>query len=256
VLAFVALSARSPSIARAEEPEPVGEVLRELYCSTRVARQSTGGPLISSPHVVFVWWGAPFWENGQGKGEHDFILQAWRDPLFNFLFFSRLNEYGMLPPPVGASTSDLALFGPSAFCGTPLSSMVNEGDVSSLLSFNFTFNSQLPQPTSDTLYIVMLPPGCSDTYDTSQGFGGHHQHVTYQGNNVWYAVIEYTSDQTYVMDLITHEVMEAATNPDGSSGYWDTAQRKEIGDLCPNTNIYLNGYPSSKYWSQEECSCQ
>jgi hypothetical protein len=119
----------------------------------------------------------------------------------------------------------------------------------------------------------MLPNGVTSTYDTSNSFIGHHQIYQYNGStmfepslgptnqyngNVVYAVVEYSSNTTQTMSVITHEVYEAATDPDGSTGYWDPPDggETEIGDPCNLQTIILDGYPVQQVWSQAACGCK
>ena len=124
-------------------------------------------------------------------------------------------------------------------------------------ALSFRFNVSQIGPDGSTIYVVMLPNGITSQYDTSSGFIGHHQTYSYNGRNVWYAVAEYSTDTRRTLSVITHEVYEAATDPDGSTGYWDPPHggETEVGDLCNLQTMIMDGYPVQQVWSQNACGC-
>ena len=173
-------------------------------CPVNVTRQSSSGPLITTPKVVLLWWSTYFWD--RHLTERHYYRDALQAVGNDAAFWNRLSEYGVTGGSV-AGTLDLTRFGgPSA---------------------------------SVSEYL--------------QRFYGHHQTYTYNGQNVWYAVVEYSTDTRTALNVITHEVYEAATDPDVSTGYWDPANggEKEIGDLCNLQTEIIDGYPVQQVWSQK-----
>jgi len=195
--------------------------------------------------VVLLWWSTYFWD--RHRTERDFYKAALsafgNDPAF----WNRLSEYGV----TGGSyvgTIDLTRFGgPSA--------SLSEQDITDALTFRF--NNLTTPPDQDTIYAIMLPDGLSSAYDTMNSFIGHHQVYQYNGKPVYYAVVEYSSNTTQTLSVITHEIYEAATDPDGSTGYRDASGGEdEVGDFCNLQTMMIGMYPVQKVWSQKDCGCK
>jgi hypothetical protein len=214
-------------------------------CPVNVQRQSSTGPLLTKPKIVLLWWSTYFWD------VHNTEKHYYRNALSAFgndsAFWNRLSEYGITSGSY-SGTIDLTRFGgPSA--------SLTEQAIRDALTYRFNVSNVTPD--AETIYVVMLPNGVTSQYDTSSGFIGHHQTYTYNGQNVWYAVVEYSTDTRQTLSVITHEVYEAATDPDVSTGYWDPANggETEIGDLCNLQTMVIDGYPVQQVWSQKGCDC-
>jgi hypothetical protein len=212
-------------------------------CPASVARQSSSGLLITTPKVVLLWWSTYFWD------QHLTERHYYRDALTAFgndsAFWNRLSEYGITSGSFGG-TIDLTRFGgPSA--------SISEQSIQDALTYRFNVSNITPDPNA--IYVVMLPNGITSAFDTANNFIGHHRLYTYKGNNVWYAVVEYSANTSRTLNVITHEVYEAASDPDLSTGYLDSSTNNEIGDLCNLQTTTMDGYPVQQVWSQKACSC-
>jgi hypothetical protein len=226
----------------------VGIGIRDIggACRFNVQRQSSSGPLITTPKVVLLWWSTYFWnQHSTEKNYYKAALNAvGNDPAF----WNRLNEYGITSGSY-SGTIDLTRFGgPSA--------SVNEQDIQNMLTFRF--NNLVNPPDENSIYVILLPNGITSAYNTSNGFIGHHQFYQYNGKNIRYGVVEYSTNTTQTLSVITHEVYEAVTDPDLSTGYWDPADgnNTEIGDLCNLQTMMMDGYPVQQVWSQQACGCK
>lgn len=215
-------------------------------CPVNVTRQNSSGPLITNPKVVLMWWSTYFWDvHKTEKNYYKAALNAFGN---DAAFWKRLSEYGITGGSY-AGTIDLTRFGGP-------STSVSEAAIQSALTFRFD-NLSTP-PDQSSIYVVMLPNGVTSAYDTSSGFIGHHQTYKYKGKSIWYAVVEYSSNTSRTLNVITHEVYEAATDPDLSTGYWDPAHggETEVGDLCNLQTMMMDGYPVQQVWSQKACACK
>jgi hypothetical protein len=214
-------------------------------CPVDVQRQSSSGPLITTPKIVLLWWSTYFWDvHRKEKNYYKTALSAFGS---DSAFWNRLSEYGITSGSY-SGTIDLTRF------GGPSTSLTEQAIRDAL---TFRFNNLYNPPDGNSIYVVMLPNGVTSAYDTSNGFIGHHQTYTYKGQNVWYAVVEYSTDTRQTLSVITHEVYEAATDPDLSTGYWDPAHggETEIGDLCNLQTMIVDGFPVQQVWSQKGCDC-
>ena len=127
-------------------------------------------------------------------------------------------------------------------------------------SFVNTLNNEiqygnLPFPTDNTIYVVMLPPGVTSNFLVTDGFSGYHRSGTYGNQRYAYAIVLYLGpDETNV--VISHELAEAATDPLLGTGYTGSNDEQEVGDLCTGVFDYIDGIAVQKMWSQDLCSCQ
>ena len=228
---------------RATKTEARGGAGGGAPCPANVTRQSAGGALITKPHVVLCWWSTYFWDR------HLTERHYYRDAVSAFgndsAFWQRLSEYGITGGSV-TGTIDLTRFGgPSA--------SVSEQDIQDALTYRFNVSNIIPEQNG--IYVVMLPNGITSAFDTANSFIGHHRSYTYNGQTVWYAVVEYSTSTSQTLNVITHEVYEAATDPDLSTGYFDSSSGNEIGDLCNLQTTMMDAYPVQQVWSQKACSC-
>jgi hypothetical protein len=134
-----------------------------------------------------------------------------------------------------------------------------------------TPNGSIPQPTSNTLYFIYLPPGVTSTLEGFQscqagGYCGYHGDIN---GNIIYAVEPFlpcagcTFGDGQALDSLTkvssHELCEAITNP-ASGGWWDddlAAQNQppEIGDICNTTEQQIGGFTIQAEWSNQGNAC-
>ena len=133
--------------------------------------------------------------------------------------------------------------------------------------------NQVPAPDVTTEYILHFPQGISVQQGeelSCQVFCGYHSFFDYNGVQVKYAVIPYSSDcpgcgGTYerYAGTISHEIVETITDPLGktlsSSSYRDQCE-EEIGDICNGiigmaTGTDGNEYPVQLQWSNSRGEC-
>jgi hypothetical protein len=230
-----------------------------------------GGPVISHPAVETVYWGQdwtaskgplPYLQPGQVYGSFaagddqrqineidDFFTNITNSP-----YLDLLNQYGVsrgyfeghdIPP---ASTS------PPANGAT-----VTDPQIQGMLNGEIVAG-RVPSPLdSNQLYFVFMPPnvvvnayGQTSTHDFS---GYHYLFKDSLGQTVHYAVIPYP-DPALVFGTQTfaasHELAEAATDPELNGWYDGIPQTGEIGDLAFPQGGNLNGYSVSSLWSNKD----
>jgi hypothetical protein len=246
-------------VALAQKPIQIGGPAREggagtagggapggaPVCPVNVTKLS-GATILTNPNVVLMWWSTYFWD--RHKTERDTYKAALNAVANDAVFWGRLSEYGITGGSYGGQIDLTRFGGPSA--------TLTEQAIQDALSFRFDNLSS--GADSNAIYVVMLPNGLTSDYDTSNGFIGHHQTYKYRGQNIWYSVVEYSTDTRQTLSVITHEVYEAATDPDVSSGYFDHAQggETEVGDLCNGQTMIMDGYTVQQVWSQNSCNCK
>jgi|GEM_PF-4456614 hypothetical protein len=116
----------------------------------------------------------------------------------------------------------------------------------------------LPAPDVDdqTLYVVVMPQGVNSS---NTAFIGEHTYRTRGGVRVPFAWITNNGTLSSVTRIISHEVVEAATDPEGSAilGTAGTCTQGgwcEIGDICSSTQV-RDGVTVQSFWSDVTGAC-
>lgn len=205
--------------------------------NTNVWRHKPGSWVLASPQIHLVFWGSWWSTTAGGTNTMSVETQAWNvlaaDPAFTY----PVQEYG-----VGASR----LAGTFQSYWDIPTGQLSETTIQNELTTEIQ-NGTLPNGDNQAIYVLLLPPDTQSAYDIGNKFGGHHNTL----NGFTYAIIE---SHTNLDAVISHEVYEACTNPDTSSGWWGANGETEVGDLCsPTWN--LDGYTLSTAWSEKNCQC-
>jgi hypothetical protein len=127
-------------------------------------------------------------------------------------------------------------------------------------------------PAADVVYGIYFPPGMKVTLSNSASctsFCGYHNHFTYNGVEIKYAVFPYlnctgcTISGLKVADMLTivssHEIRESVTDPgDNNVDAWYDRRGYEADDKCAWHNLYtmtIGGANSAGgFWVQPEYS--
>ncbi|MCU1278062.1 MAG: hemagglutinin protein, partial [bacterium] len=137
--------------------------------------------------------------------------------------------------------------------------------------------AKVPAPDDDTIYMIFFPSPVAISLQGSNscasgGFCAYHSSYTHGGKKVRYSVMP---DQTTggcamgcgpgtgfqnTTDVASHELIEAVTDPDGGSGWYDTVDQNcgEIGDICAvgaGETAMVAGYAVQKEWSNKNNNC-
>ncbi len=181
-----------------------------------------GGHLLRKIQVVTVTWA------GDPLADARAQFAAW---MVNSEYYDQLAEYGMAR---GTALGPYALPGPP-----PVT--LDDSAVGPLLRGAIA-NGTLPPPVTDSLYILYLPPGTESTMSFGHGcadYGGYHWFTTtgmQSPKTMAYAIIPacVAGDAQFDSDTVvaSHEVAEAATDPEGSGWLDPSMPLSEIGDLC------------------------
>jgi hypothetical protein len=112
-----------------------------------------------------------------------------------------------------------------------------------------------PDIDNQTLYCVVMPTGVN----ASGSFIGEHTYYTRSGQRIHFAWITNSGNLTGITRIISHELVESATDPEGSAflGVAGTCSQGgwcEIGDVCSSTSV-LDGVTVQSYWSNQAGQC-
>jgi hypothetical protein len=222
-----------------------------------------GGPLIPNVQVESVFLGS-IWQQAQASQASQLDNYfAW---ITNSPYMDMLGQYG-----VGRGR----FLGADTVTSVPTGSSIAETQIQGVLSSEI-HAGRLAAPSSNSLYVVFLPPTLTSEFDQQHRYVGHHAQFTdpVSGQLITYAVIpdQATADlpkgalpgsltpyqqQTWVS---SHELAEAVTDPNVGGGWWDSdvtspTHNDEIGDIPPDTlpagqvGAVLNNYVVQKIWS-------
>jgi hypothetical protein len=225
-----------------------------------------GGPLLVHADVEILYYGSQWSTDPTLKQQANQISQFFQT-LADSAYMDMLNEYG-----VGrGSLLDSVLTNaasPRSIDDTQIQSIVIHDVGSGVLQF----------PDSNRVYFVFTAPGNEVTFTDSQGtlntsgneanvphFDGYHSAVsgTLRTPPLYYAVIPYPggvntlesgfSAFQQITATASHELAEAATDPDTISGWIDDSQIQtnggEIADLANGQTGTVLSYDVAYIWS-------
>jgi hypothetical protein len=114
-----------------------------------------------------------------------------------------------------------------------------------------------PDPDNQTVYGVVLPTGVTPE---SPGWTGEHNYDKRSGQKIPYAWFSNAGDLAGITGIISHELVEAATDPDGKGflgvkGTCDGSGWCEIADVCESTWSTVDGVTVQGYWSNRANGC-
>jgi hypothetical protein len=190
---------------------------------------NNGDAVLSAPTVVTITWDvdtsrALFEGFGDGIGASSYWSAA-------------VGEYGVGPVTSGAANH--------AHVSTAPPSQMSDADIQTFITSNL--GTLLPQPTSQTLYVVYLAKTTTLIFQGNSacqsGIGGYHDSFQAGQNKIAYAVLPRCGSDNGVTRAASHEIGEAATDPHPNSGYsgfddpflaFELWQRNndENGDAC------------------------
>jgi hypothetical protein len=132
-----------------------------------------------------------------------------------------------------------------------------DAQVSSFIDGQLTAGAiPLPDVDNQTLYCVVMPTGINAS---NTSFIGEHTYYTRSGQRIHFAWITNSGNLASLTRIISHEVVESATDPEGSAflGVAGTCGQGgwcEIGDVCSSTST-LDGVTVQSYWSNQAAAC-
>jgi hypothetical protein len=113
-----------------------------------------------------------------------------------------------------------------------------------------------PDPDNQTVYGVVMPTGIT----ADVGRRAEHNSYTRSGRRIHYAWFTNVGDLDSITALISHELVEAATDPDGGgflgvNGTCNEPGWCEIADVCESRWSKVDGVAVLAYWSNRDHDC-
>lgn len=197
---------------------------------------SSGAKVINSVHVQGVYLGPAFGAGKTNAGDVTY-LDGFLSYIVGSPFMSALSPYGVT---TGTASPGKVLTGTLPHYSSTNRKYVTDSQIQSILVSNI--GSLIP-PAANTLYVVYTEPGVA--IDAGGGatsintFLGYHSYASFTSGNVTksfaYAVMPYpgspnpsSSSQGFanardeLTSVTSHEIGEAATDPDTMNGWWET----------------------------------
>ena len=201
-----------------------------------------GGPVIEIARLQLIYWGSAWASNPTPSSAQitSAVRQIFAGPYMTGLAQYRGIGRGHLlgsvvvtssNPPNPFNDSNVANF---------ISGLISAGTIPGL------------DAAKQNLYFVIMPEGVNNT---NSGFIGEHTYYTDgSGNNIHFGWITNNGTLSYVTDVLSHELVESATDPEGSAilgvpGTCGQGGWCEIGDVCEGRSGVLNGVTVQSFWS-------
>jgi hypothetical protein len=113
-----------------------------------------------------------------------------------------------------------------------------------------------PDASNQTLYGVVMPPGVKPEY---AAWEGAHNSDGGDGHGIHYAWFANSDSLNGLTRIMSHEIVEAATDPEGEGflGSRGTCSQEgwcEIADICTATGV-VDGVTVQSYWSDKAGEC-
>lgn len=214
------------------------------------SEQDGGGPVLNQARISLVFWGSA-WSSAATSPTAQQFASAITDIVAG-PWGTQLNQYHGIGP---SAVDQLVIYTSS----DPPAHFV-ENDIKSFVDARINDGTVIAASQAvQRIYAVILPTGHSSA-DTT--FVGRHQNYFRQnGTAVYYAWI--TNDGTLtggnsIPKVFSHELAEALSDPDVTTGPLTITLNNdgdEIGDVCNNTFMTVNGHAEEAYWSQADQRC-
>jgi hypothetical protein len=234
---------------------PVHSGAAAIAPTTPPALTYRGGPLLSAVEVFTIFWGTPW------QGAHSLLAMQLND-FFRYVVASPLLDQLAEYNTPGSSIGHGSLTGTVTITASEPAASVTDAVLQAELQGWLT-QGTVPQPTSNSLYFIYLPPGVTVDLGgqlSCSTFCGYHESI---GGQTFYAVMPFPDCSGCIgglatMDALTsvssHELCEAITDPIPGQGWYDDANG-EIGDICAWQTKTLAGWNVQLEWSNRLKSC-
>jgi hypothetical protein len=205
------------------------------------------GRVLESPQLYLIYWGAG-WQAAPTPTAAQ-ITDAVRTLLAS-AYLTGLTQY--------RGSGRGALRGSALVTSTELPDGFTDDLVADFVDDQLTAGTVPgPDPDHQTVYGVVLPTGVTPD---SPGWNGEHNYYERSGQKIPYAWFSNAGDLAGMTRIISHELVEAATDPDGRGflgvkGTCDGPGWCEIADICESTLSTVDGITVEAYWSDRDNDC-
>jgi hypothetical protein len=207
-----------------------------------------GGPVLQVTQVFLIYWGTA-WTASPAPNPTSAQVTSACSAMLASSYMTGLAQYR------GIGRGFLR--GAAVITSTNPPNSFTDSQVATFLDGQLTAGT-VPGPDVDnqTLYCIVMPQGINSS---NTSFIGEHTYYTRSGQQIRFAWVTNSGSLSRLTTIISHEVVESATDPEGSAflGVAGTCSQGgwcEIGDICSTTST-LDGVTVQSYWSDQSGSC-
>lgn len=234
----------------ADEMRPVEPVALTSRAEAGAADKfvDNGGPVLQVTQLYLIYWGAA-WNATPAPVPSPAQVTSACQTMMASSYLPGLAQYrgigrGFVRGSAVVATSSPANGFTDSQVSTFLDGQINAGTVPG------------PDVDNQTLYCVVMPNGVNAS---NASFIGEHTFYTRSGQRIHFAWVTNSANLSSITTIISHEIVEAATDPEGSaflgvSGTCSQGGWCEIGDVCSTTST-LDGVTVQSYWSNQAGAC-
>jgi len=207
------------------------------------------GPVLPAPQLYLIYWGTA-WMPQNAPAPTAAEVTSAVNTLLASGYLTGLTQYrGSGHGTLRGSTLITSSDSPDGFTDHQVAAFIN-----AQLSAGTVPG---PGPGNQTVYGVVMPTGVTPQFT---GWTGEHNSYPRSGQKIHYAWFTNAGDLGSITAIISHELVESATDPDGSGflGVGRTCHGPgwcEIADICQSTWASVDGITVHKYWSNQAGAC-
>jgi hypothetical protein len=230
--------------------QPVGRAWSVPGPAGRHARFADNhGPVLSTPQLYLIYWGTA-WRAQTAATPTAAEVTGAVSTLMASGYLTGLAQYrGSGHGTLRGSTVITSSDPPDGF---------TNGQVAAFIKAQLSAGTVPgPGPGNQTVYGVVMPTGVTPEFT---GWTGEHNSYPRSGQKIHYAWFTNVGDLDSITAIISHELVESATDPDGSGflGVNRTCDGPgwcEIADVCQSTWASVDGITVHGYWSNQANAC-
>jgi hypothetical protein len=207
-----------------------------------------GGLVLSSPQLYLIYWGTPWRPYTPAEPTARQITGAVRK-LLDGAYLTGLTQY--------RGSGHGSLRGSKVVASSDPPDGFTDDQVAAFVDAQITAGT-VPGPDLDnqTVYGVVMPTGIT----ADVGRRAEHNSSTHSGRRIHYAWFTNVGDLDSITALISHELVESATDPDGRgflgvNGTCNEPDWCEIADVCEPNLSTVDGVAIQAYWSNRDHDC-
>ena len=246
-----------PRLLQTRPADGSGAVSAAPFAGAASGFTDMGGMVLEAMNVQLVLWGAA-WADGSTQSPDD--VAAVFGAVLSGPYMSALGQY--------RGIGNATLVGSTVVADSEPPNQFTNDAVTHLLQQLFE-EGRIPEPDSlgQLLYCVVMPPGIGAS---DPNIIGEHSLFYFAdidlpfdfdvAKKVYYAWVLNDGTLDGMSTIFSHEIVEAATDPEGNAILGDAGSCYgggwcEIGDVCQGNTGMSNGVTVQAYWSQRDNAC-
>jgi uncharacterized protein DUF4082 len=243
--------------------------LEKLTLKTTTNLRYHDGPVITSAHVVFIFWGPSFNNTASPDYNYARTLQNFRNQFGNTPEYNTITQYYGDNGTV--ALTNLAGGPPDWFdTSTPplnVTDLIAQGEINTYLAVHGLDANAIYEVVLPSTSFSSRPNGTSSCGGPVVAYCAYHGFYTSGGSVVKYSVEPYPSCSTCQVPgwsaeqnqekLVTHETRETVTDPQLNAWYddYNGYEADDKCDLSPPPFIGTGGYAYQYEWSNALSAC-